>query len=202
MKVKVSIEIVFFVILAPLFAMAGSKKFTAGIQTNFVAISIMGNEDISNDPSRPYFVKAETVKANVLSFTATFGFKYPILKINEKLSIGINPNVGLGYMLSNKLMGLSGRWVYDFPEYLTISYDKSSDYTDLIYTLGIGYNYTFNVALPYQSPSIMAQITIGKLTIRMNYSLLKYKYYSFYTSEGDILTATIRPIGLQFIVPY
>ena len=108
-------------------------------------------------------------------------------------------NLGIGGQGSQKLLGINGALIIDFPEYLTFRYGlraTKDSREDVGYVLGLGYNYAFT-ALPYQSPAFMGGIEVGKISLRLSCNLLKYTYYYYYTSEGDKPAATIRAFGLE-----
>ncbi len=120
------------------------------------------------------------------------------------MSVGGSFNIGIGYLFTPKLEGLDGSFIIDFPEYITIRYGKnaSDDASKKIgFAYGVGYDYTFN-RLPYRGISMMAEICFNKLSIRLNSNIMKYTYYSYFTSEGAQPVISVLPSGLQLVPTY
>ena len=181
---------------------AQAQKFTTGFQVNYVHYKISGVENTSTTDNLPYWEKVSDVKASGFNMNGTLGYNPVFYQFDRDLSIGASANVGLGYILTPKFDGLNGSVVLDLPEYLTIRYGKNAtnkSREDVGYAFGLGWDYTLN-ALPFQGPSIMAEVSIEGYAFRLNTNLLKYTYYYYFTSEGDKPAAYVWPIGLQVLI--
>lgn len=182
---------------------ANAQRFTAGLQLNYVQYKLMGTDNTSITDNLPFWEKINT-KAGCLNVIGTFGYNPLFYKFNDDLSIGASVNLGIGYMLAPKLEGLSGKILFDFPEYLTLRYGRNATKKTkkkLGYTVGVGYDYNHNL-LPFQGINVMAEICIPKYSFRINTNLFKYTYYYYYSSEGSKPAINIWPIGLSILRKY
>lgn len=180
-----------------------AQGFYSAINTNMIGFELVGHDNISTDPERPIFVVADDVKAYAINIGGMIGFELPLYKFSDDLALGTSLNIGIGFLGSPKLAGINAALAIDFPEYLTLWYGSRPSFDDsklgFGLGLGLGYSYTYT-ALPYHSPNVMVDIaTSGGWLFRLNANILKYTYYYYYTSEGDIPAAKISQFGLQII---
>jgi len=203
-KSLVVIAVVVIAIICPYSIVA--QGFYSGLNTNLIGFKLEGQENTSTDPERPIYIKANEVKAYAINIGGLIGYELPLYKFSDDLALGASLNIGIGFLGSPKLEGINSALAIDFPEYITLWYGYRPSFTDSKLNfgvgLGIGYSYTFTV-LPYQSPNIMADIALSNGWIfRLNVNVLKYTYYYYYTSEGEVPAANISQFGLQMIYAF
>jgi len=167
-----------------------------GIQT--VKISLV--DDVSSGGGIIY--KKVDTSGILLNIVGLFSSSLPIIYPHENLVIGLELNVGIGYLGNLKAAeGLEGL-VFDFPQFIYLRYGNYNGTKEGIGAgLLIGYRYTF-APLKYRFPIFGLEIAYnqGFTILRFEGSILSDKYYSYYTDGRFEPALTIREFGISYIV--
>ena len=176
------------------------QQWNAGININLVPLQVSGTENYGTAALPDY--QMFELNLLVLNFQANGGFDYsPIKLMDDKLGLGVNLNLAMGYFINPKYEGLNGAFTIDVPAYITLRYGQRStkdNSDDFGMGLGLGFNYEI-IPFPLGSPNLFLDFTFGEgQFVKFSYDLVKNKFYNYLSSEGYVPVIQYRQIGFQY----
>jgi hypothetical protein len=186
-------------------AQVSNFHYSGGV--GVVALRSTGPTLVENIGSTTYSTyELKTTDTNVLVASAAAGFDAPLLQFGkgeQGLGVSLNASFGLLTTAPQEAGGFNGRYLLDFPQYLTYRYGaKASKHSKKDFGVGVGVGYRFcKFALPFSAPSAMLEgvysSTGADWFIRLSTDLRPRRFYNDYSSEGLVEVLSIREIQLQ-----
>lgn len=176
------------------------QQWNFGINGNLVPMKVNGTENYGTTTHPDY--GPFQLNLMVVNFQANAGFDYTAVQLmDDKLALGVNLNVAMGYFLNPRYEGLNGAFTIDVPAYITLRHglrsanDNSDDFG---LGFGLGYNYEI-MPFPLGSPNLFVDFTFNEVHfIKISYDLVTNKFYNYLSSEGYVPVIEYRQIGLQY----
>ena len=169
------------------------------INTNIVGYKFNTVTNVGTDDN-PVWEKVDDRRLSV-HISAGISLELPLISLHQNSSLGITLEAVGGFLASNEIDGVNLALVYDIPGYVVFRYGVNAN-RKTTKSWGFGFGAGYHVsrgALPYEAPSVMAQISFSSHgLIRISYDILPYIYYDFYSSEGLIPALKIRRLGIGF----
>jgi hypothetical protein len=176
-----------------------AQEFNCGLNANLMSFKING---VTNNGSKelPNY-DVEEISLAVINLQANVGFDYQPIQFKEgKMSVGLNSNLALGYLINPSYEGLNGALTIDLPQYVAFRYGKRATKDNMEpfgIGIGFGYNYQF-IPFPDGAVAMFLDFSFRETWfVKLSCDLKKRYMYDYYSSEGYIPNFEYRQIGIQ-----